>query len=533
MPGATAHGRRARKEARAGKLVRKPRDLTTLIYAVFVAGLCSIIYELLIATTVAYFDGDSVRAFSFTIGIYMAALGAGAYLSKFIRGDLVKTLIMAETALGLLGGFSVPALYMIFAHTDELFFPAWIVLTAAIGVLIGLEVPLLTRLLENYRSLRISIAHVLSLDYAGALVATVAFPLLLLPWLGTFRIGLVFGLINMSIGLFLLVQFRGRIGRAFGRLFLILTLLIAAAITGAILTATVALKAWNESAYDGRIVYAKQSRFQQIVLTRYRGDLRLYLNGNLQFSSLDEYRYHEPLVLVPMAAFRARTQRPAHVLLLGGGDGLAVRQVLKHKNIASITLVDLDKAVTDVGRRNLHVRSVNGGAMDSKRLRVVNADAFKFLKDRGRLYDVIVADLPDPGASALARLYTTGFYTLAKSSLAPDGIFVTQATSPYFARKAFWSIHASVKQVFPHVLPFNALVPSFGQWGFMMASRQPLDIKTLGKHLAGPTQFLARDGLTALFRFPPDIGPVKVEVSTLDQPRILRYYLDGWKHWGR
>jgi len=516
-----------------GKDPDRPRDLTTLIYAVFVAGLCSIIYELLIATTVAYFDGDSVRAFSFTIGIYMAALGAGAYLSKYIRGDLVRSLVIAETVLGLLGGFAVPILYLVFAHTDDLFIPAWIFLTATIGVLIGLEVPLLTRLLEQYRSLRVSIAHVLSLDYAGALVATVAFPLLLLPWLGTFRIGLVFGLINMSIGLLLLLQFRHRLDRAFGRLFLILTALIAIAILAGLLLANVALRAWNQTAYDGRIVYTKQSRFQQIVLTRYRGDLRLYLNGNLQFSSVDEYRYHEPLVLIPLAAFRARSDRPVNLLFLGGGDGLAVRQALKDPKVASVTLVDLDKAVTDLGQRNPHLLALNRKALADKRVRVVNADAFKFLKDRRRLYDVIIADLPDPGASALARLYTTGFYKLALNGLAPDGIFATQGTSPYFARKAYWGIHASVKAVFPHAYPFHAQVPSFGHWGFVMASRQPIDTAALARHLPKPTRFLASGTLPALFRFPPDIGPVAVQPSTLDQPKILQYYLQGWKHWGR
>lgn len=525
--------RRAAKTPDRARSAERPRDLTTLIYAVFVAGLCSIIYELLIATTVAYFDGDSVRAFSFTIGIYMAALGAGAYVSKFIRGDLVRTLIVAETALGLLGGFAVPILYIVFAETDDLFVPAWIFLTAAIGLLIGLEVPLLTRLLEQYRSLRVSIAHVLSLDYAGALVATVAFPMLLLPWLGTFRIGLVFGLINMSIGLFLLLQFRDRLATGFNRLFLVLTALVAAAIIAGLFLANVTLKAWNQSAYDGRIVYTQQSRFQQIVLTYYRGDLRLFLNGNLQFSSVDEYRYHEPLVLIPLAAFRARSDRPAHILLLGGGDGLAVKQALKDPKIASITLVDLDKAVTDLGQRNPHLLSVNKGALADKRVRVVNADAFKFLKDRRRLYDVIIADLPDPGASALARLYTTGFYRLAQSALAPDGVFTTQATSPYFARKAFWGTHASVKAVFAQTAPFHAQVPSFGQWGFVMASRQPFALDKLSQHLAGPTRFLSRDGLAPLFRFAPDIGPVEADPSTLDRPRILRYYLEGWKHWGR
>lgn len=505
-------------------------EIVTLVYAVFVAGLCSIVYELLIATTVVYFLGDSVKYFSLTIGLYMAAMGLGAYLSKYVTGSLLRVLVAAEVALGLLGGFAVPVLYLAYSQT-EAFLSVYVVLTLAVGLLIGLEVPFLTRLLETYESLRISIAHVLSLDYLGALVATVAFPLLLLPFLGVFRSGLVLGLINMTIGLVLLWCFSHALGPVARGAFKALSLLIAAAIVTALVLANQVLAAWNESVYDGRILHSERSLHQEIVLTRYRDDIRLYLNGSLQFSSLDEYRYHESLVHVPVAFMT--DGRPLSVLVLGGGDGMAVRELLRHDRVRAVTLVDLDPAVLRLAQENVHVSRLNGHSLTADpRVRVVADDALVELEKRSRLYDLIVADLPDPHSTELARLYSREFYRLVADNLAPEGVFVTQATSPLYAREAFWSIHATVARVFEHTRPYHLLVPSFGDWGFVVASRRPLDPATATLP-ALETRYLDPRVFKGLFVFEKDLRTGEVEVSTLDRPVVLNYYLDGWRHWGR
>ncbi len=511
----------------------RSREIFTIVYAVFVAGLCSIVYELLIATTVSYFKGDSVTFFSLTIGLYMAALGLGAYLSKLFRGDLLAPLIGAETLLGLLGGASIPLLYIAFSHSD-LFIEVYVVLTLAIGFLIGLEIPFLTRILERYDSLRVSIAHVLSLDYLGALLATLAFPLVLLPFFGAFKTGLFFGLVNMSIGLLLLWRFPARIGRPARVLFRGLTVLIAFCILGALALANDSLRAWNNSVYDGRILFTQQTRHQQIVLNKYRDDLRLYLDGNLQFSSIDEYRYHELLVHVPMSFLRAAGVRRAKVLLLGGGDGLAVRELLKYPDIASVTVVDLDPAVSRLGAENPYLVQLNGGSLnDKRRVRVVNQDAFAFLEARDSLYDLIIGDLPDPNNTALARLYTREFYRLALANLTPSGLFASQSTSPYFSRQAFWGIKASIGAEFAHILPYHGLVPSFGDWGFHLAGRDALDIARAEAHLITDTRYLDRSLFARIFLFEKDMGEIKLEASTLNRPVILNYYLSGWRNWGR
>ncbi|OSM07140.1 polyamine aminopropyltransferase [Magnetofaba australis] len=507
---------------------QRDRDVFTLVYAIFTAGLCSIIYELLIATAVVYFRGDSVFYFSLTIGLYMAAMGAGAYLSKFLRRDLIERMIAAEILLGLLGGLSAPLIYLAYLN-DAAFIPVYSALTLIIGLLIGLETPLLTRILETYDGLRVGIAHVLSLDYLGALAATVAFPLLLLPLFGTFRTSLLFGLINMSIAGLLAWRFGPRLpaGRRphYRRAAWGATLLIIAGLA----SAHWLLALWNQSAYSDRIVHAERTRFQEVVLTRHRNDLRLYLNGALQFSAIDEYRYHEALIHLPMARLAASRPGPWRVLVLGGGDGLAVRELLRYTQIARIDLIDLDERVLELARENPHIRALNGDSLRDKRAHVQVGDAMSYLNARGQLYDLIVADLPDPSSTDVARLYSDAFHHLVKANLAPGGVFVTQATSPFYARAAFWTIHNTVRSVFGSAIPYHLNVPSFGEWGFVMAGGAEVEWTSL----TWPgLRYLRPEMATGLLTFGGDIDdPGDLGISTIDRPTVLERYQSGWRYW--
>jgi spermidine synthase len=512
----------------------RSREIFALVYSVFVAGLCSIVYELLIATTVSYFLGDSVKYFSITIGLYMAAMGIGAYCSKYAVANLIRKLVTAEIILGLLGGFSIPLLYLAYSHSN-IFMPVYAGLTIGIGLLIGLEIPFLTRLLEKYDSLRVSIAHVLALDYLGAVFATVAFPLLLLPFLGIFKTGLIFGLINMSIGLLLVWCFAPELGARSRIVFRGLSVLIIGAIGLGFFFSNSILKVWSNDVYDGRILHTERTPYQQIVLSKYRDDLRLYLDGNLQFSSIDEYRYHEALIHPAMSTLVAEGRTKLSVLLLGGGDGLAVREVAKYPQVARVTLVDLDPAITNLARVNPHLLALNERSLlDNKRVRVINQDAFAFLRQRRTQFDLIVGDLPDPNNTDLSRLYTEEFYRLVKSNLSPGGLFVTQATSPVFANKAFWAIHRTVEKVFGRAHPYHLLIPSFGDWGFSMAANPPLVFS--GKVTTFPivTKFIDAQAFERMSIFERDLRPNPMpSVSSIDRPVILKYYLEGWRHWGR
>ena len=498
----------------------------TLIYAAFIAGLCSIIYELLIATTASYFLGDSVKYFSLTIGIYMASMGLGSFVSKYIDEELLRTFIIAELLLGLFGGICIPALYFAYAFMDA-FIPFYVVFTVIIGFLIGLEIPFLTRLMQDYNQLKFNIANILSFDYLGALIATISFPFLLLPFFGVYQSSLIFGLINMSIGFVVLWVYADEIGNGVKKLKAV-TIILTLFMVSMIVLSGVALRHWDQQLYEDRVIYSKQSLYQKIVLTKHKDDIRLFLDGNLQFSSIDEHRYHESLIHVPLAVQKTPVRR---VLLLGAGDGMAVRELLKYSTIEEIILVDMDKDIIQLAKENNYVTALNKRSLESPKVKVVISDAFTYLTKNEKQFDFIINDLPDPNNNALARLYSKQFYQLIRGNLSENGVFVTQATSPYFATDAFWSIAKTIDASgFDNVYPYHAEVPSFGNWGFVMASslakNRPPDILV-------ETKFLDTNNYSSLFVFEKDIQTRAVEVNMLDRPILLNYYLKGWKYYAR
>ncbi|WP_125779395.1 polyamine aminopropyltransferase [Pseudoalteromonas rubra] len=501
------------------------RESHILLFSIFIAGLCSIVYELLIATTGAYFLGDSVMQFSITIGVYMAFMGVGSYLSKWVTDNTLLTqFIVYELMLALIGGSSVPLLYFCYAQGWH-FQSMSVALTALIGIFVGLEIPLLSRLMEKHYTLKVNLANVLSIDYLGALIATLVFPLALLPWLGVFKTSLLFGLINLSIALTLLWYFYAQFPPRQARLLRWLLVLVLLTLAGLMFFSKALNHHWNETVFEDRIVHSEQSRYQQLIMTKHKEDVRLYLNGGLQFSAIDEYRYHESLIHLPIQ----RQTATRNVLILGGGDGLAARELLKYPDIESITLVDLDPAVAELARSNFHLKQLNQNALHSPKVKVLNQDAFVYLTDTPDRYDLIVVDLPDPKTISLARLYSKQFYTLVKHRLNTQGIMVTQATSPYFAKQAFWSIHNTAASVgFHSVTPYHVDVPSFGNWGFVMACKTACELQ---HHALPDTRFYHPDIEPLLMTFPADMHNSRSKVSSLDQPHVLYYYLDGWKYW--
>lgn len=501
------------------------KHAATFIFAAFISGLCSIIYELLIATTASYFLGDSVKFFSLTIGIYMAAMGVGTFLSKYIERDLLTRFIQIELMLALLGGLSIPLLYFTYSYTD-LFIPCYLFLTIMIGLLIGLEIPFLTRLMERHYQLKFNIANILSFDYFGALIATVSFPFLLLPVFGIYQSSLLFGFVNMSIGFVVLWVFDQEIGRR-ARALKIATIFLTIGLGGMIVFSHQFLKHWDQSLYEDRIIYSDQSKHQRIILTKDRDDIRLYLDGNLQFSSIDEYRYHEVLVHVPIAVSHQPIKR---VLLLGAGDGLAVRELLKYPTIEEIVVVDLDDHMVRLGKTNPHLTALNTNSLASEKVKIINADAFGFLQKNAEKFDLIIADLPDPNNNALARLYSKQFYQTLKTNLNQGGLFVTQATSPYFAPRAYWSIAATVKESgFGQIYPYHANVPSFGEWGFVLASDAKLNMAN--PKIQVETKYLDQENFNNFFVFDKDTIINDATVNMLDRPVLLDYYLKGWSYY--
>ena len=502
----------------------------TLLVSVFIISICSILYELLISSVSSYFMGSAVLHFSIVIGLFLSSMGVGSYLSRFLQRHLLDWFIGVESLLSLIGGLSCIVLYFAFSLTPY-FYLVGFLLILTLGILIGVEIPILTRVMRRYDNLRDALANILSFDYLGALIASILFPLLLLPTLGSMRTAFAVGLLNLLVAVANTQLFRAQLQHA-------TTYLVAQAIIGAVLLSGFVysfqiIGFFETQLYRDEIVLSRQTPYQQIVVTRYNQDVRLFINGGLQFSTRDEYRYHEPLVHVP-AALAAKRE---HILVLGGGDGLAVRELLRYPDVGRIEVVDLDPEITNLARRNPLFRQVNADAMLDERVTIHNTDAFKFVEQSSDIYDLILVDLPDPNGTALGKLYSVSFYKMLRRRLAAGGAMVTQSTSPYFAPKAYWSIHRTMEQAFDTVVPYTSYVPSFGQWGFNMAfgsERVEFSVPRLASELFEQRSFdfryLNREMLPGLFLFGQDIAePADVEVNRLDNQILLQYYDQGWR----
>ncbi|MFK7773775.1 MAG: spermidine synthase, partial [Saprospiraceae bacterium] len=361
-----------------------------LILTTFLVGMCSIIYELLISTASSYFLGNSVKQFSLIIGFYMAFMGVGAWVSKIFKDNLIYNFVVIELLLGLVGAFSVPLCYGYFLYADFEGYNLFVFfIISVIGILTGLEVPLLTRILEDDYSLKDNISTILTFDYLGALIATIAFPFFLLPFVGIYKSSLLFGLLNILVGIatFLFFQKEIALPKLKKRIFFLVSAILISIIIFSIAVSTSFMKRWNDGIFKHQVIYNEQSSYQDITLTKNANEFRLYLNGAIQFSSRDEYRYHESLVHLAMM----QHPNPKKILLLGGGEGLAAREVLKY-NIEKLDIVDIDPAITKLSTEMDLIKKLNDGALESEKVTVINDDAFKFLLEKNETYDVIIGD---------------------------------------------------------------------------------------------------------------------------------------------
>jgi spermidine synthase len=507
--------------------VPRPRGRVLLLVSVFVVAACGLAYELVAGTLSSYLLGDATTQFSLTIGVFLCAMGAGSWLARFVRSNLLVRFVELEVAVGVLGGASTLALFAVSAWAEAAFPPFFYLLLAVLGALVGVEVPLLVRIVKDEGGFNEALSDVLALDYLGALAGSILFPLFVLPLLGMSRSAVVFGLLNLGVAAAALPLLDSSARRRLGVL-----VGVGAACLTALLVASPRLVGFLEDAlYEDHIVYARSTRYQRIVVTRWHDDLRLYLDGHLQFSSVDEARYHEALVVPAMEA----AVHPRSVLILGGGDGLAAREVLKYPTVEKVLLVDLDPGMTELGRTRRDFVRLNEGSLASPKVTIANADAMQTLRKDDAFYDVILVDLPDPDSEVLAKLYSTAFYALAEKRLALHGVLVTQATSPFYSREAFWSIVRTLQAAVPaelpgalRVIPYHESVPSFGEWGFVLASHDELDPKSLAPRV--PTRYLTAGTLQAMFVFGKDMtAPADVRINRLDDPVLFRYHRDGWR----
>jgi spermidine synthase len=490
---------------------------TPLLFSALVIASCGLVYELVAGTLASYLLGDSVTQFSTIIGAYLFAMGIGSWLSRYVRTALIDNFVRLEIVLGLVGGCSAALLFLLFSEVAQ-FRVALYGLVGLIGVLVGLEIPLLLRILQNEYGLADLVARVFAADYVGALIASLLFPLLLVPRLGLIRTCFLFGLLNVSVAWLLLARSAS--------LRLVGMHRTAAALAMVLLATGFAcgddLMALSEQGqYPGQAVFSKWTPYQRIVVTRAADDIRLFLNGNLQFSSRDEYRYHEALVHPLMSAVK----QPHRVLVLGGGDGLAVREILKYDGVESVTLVDLDPEVTTLFSHTPFLAALNGDALHSSKVHVINADAFVWLQKTRERFDAVIVDFPDPSNYSIGKLFTVTFYRRLNAVLADDGWAVIQSTSPYVARQAFWCVAQTVEAAGLTSAAYHVFVPSFGEWGFVLAGHAPFSYPTA---LPAGLRYLTPDVLRSMFAFPPDMDRIPAEANRLDNQILVRYFEAEW-----
>lgn len=509
---------------------RTPRSKEALLLgSVFAVAVAGLIYELVAGTLSTYLLGGSVVVFSLVIGLFLFAMGMGAFAAQWLHSDLEQRFVEAEIALGLIGGTSALGLFWSFGALGEGYAVALGLTCMVVGALVGVEIPLLLRILERRVEVRLAVSQVLALDYAGALAGSILFPLVLLPWLGAVRAAALVGLLNVGVAALGLVWLGDAI-RARRRLG-VLSAASALLLSGVLATGARTTTWIEDQLYQDTVTHAQSTQYQRIVVTRWRDDVRLYLDGHLQFSAVDEYRYHESLVHPVMAA----AGQPVRVLILGGGDGMAAREVLKHPSVRRVDLVDLDPTLTGLFRDQPDLAALSDGALSDPRVVLHHRDALRFLEDTEERWDAVIMDLPDPNDVGLSRLYSEAAFRLAGRRLTDDGALVTQATSPFYAPEAFWCIETTMTHALGgeprprQIQPYHVHVPSFGEWGFVLASARPIEARDLVP--AVPTRFLDVAAAEAMTRFPADLARRDVDVNRLENAALARYYTQGWKQY--
>lgn len=487
---------------------------------VFLLATCALVYQLLAGAVASYVLGDSITQFSLVVGAFLSAMGLGAYASKYVEPP-GRAFIDATLSASVIGGTSCELLLISFSRS-AFFRPILYFTVLATGALVGIALPLLLRVLRRHLALRELAARALAVDYAGAVVGSLAFSLLAVPKLGLARTGLLFGAAQAIAALIAISGLGPSVGppkwlrvRAVLTIVCLFTLFLISPRLSPIA---------EDAMFPDPVVYAHKSVYQRIVLTSGRGSMQLFLDGNLQFASTDEHRYHEALVHPALLYARSRT----NVLILGGGDGLAVREVLRHSDVAHITLVDLDPAMTQMARGFEPVRRLNENSLANPRVQVINDDAMVWLTQGSTKFDAVIVDFPDPNHFSLGKLYTTRFYRILKTRLAPGATVVVQSTSPLMARQSFWCVAHTLEAAGFHTRPYHAAVPSFGEWGYVLAT---LDEWNSPSPLPRGLRFLSAEMLPVLFVFPPDMQRVDTEINRLNNQVLVQYYDREWRRY--
>lgn len=535
----------------------------------FIMGGSGLAYEYTFSKIAADILGNSVRQWAITIGLMLFCMGVGAELTRYIKKEaIIRSFALSQLSLGILGGLGPIALIFTYGWMPYQYSVIHYSLVSICGILIGFEIPLIVRQNESYsEELRVNLAEILKVDYIGALAGALVWTFWLPKYFILTEMAIILGIISTITAVVLLFFFRSdrKIPNWIWAASLTVLVLLVASFGYA--------KKWTSTAeqalYRDRITFSTTTQYQHIVLTESpSGNTNLYINGHLQFSSIDEFIYHEFLVHPAMAV----AQNHDNILVMGGGDGLAVRELLKYPNIRKIDLVDLDPGITQLAREHPTFVKLNEGSLRNKKVQTLDnlaiqpgekveliepnqkirydtewqpvtsvhlyhLDAAKFIEQVPNLYDVIIIDLPDPNSPDLAKLFSTHFYELTQKKLTPGGILVQQSTSPSHAKEAFLCIGRTIEATGLETIPYHENVPSFGEWGWWLA-RKPasFSLTPIKETISGmqkipvETRHLTPDLIKASLVFgKSQLDTDETAITTLTHPIVYEYYLKAWK----
>lgn len=463
--------------------------------------------------------------FTLIVSIMLFSMGLGSRFSKAFENKIVEYFILTELLLSIFVSFSAIISYLVFGFTDN----SWIVIylmSITIGVLIGLEIPFATRINDKFETLKTNISSILEKDYYGSLIGGLFFAFIGLPYLGLTYTPFLLGLLNFLVSFWLFRVLTEYIDPNWRKVLNWIYVIVGAGlITGFIYSEPILLFG-EQAKYKDKVILQKQTKYQKIVITQWMNHHSLFINGNQQLSTFDEFLYHEPIVHPVMGITRNRK----NVLVLGGGDGCLARELLKYPEIESITLVDLDEEMVRLGRENPIFTDMNKDALNNEKVIVHYADAFTFLEEVPTLYDAIFIDLPDPNNVDLNKLYTREFYYLCSKSLAHDGTLITQSGSPYYATKAFHCVNKTLQAAGFYTLPMHNQILTLGEWGWIIGKKTPVNkADLLNIDLSGlELKWLNEESLHLMTSFgKPLVDTSGIEVNTIISPVLYRYYKQG------
>ena len=546
-----------------------PTESLVLYLSMFVMGGCGLAYEYTLSKLSSDLLGNSVEQWAIIIGVMMFFMGVGSDLQKYLRDQgLLAKFILAEITLGICGAFGPIVILDAYGRFPHHFVLVQYFFIGSIGLLIGFEIPLLMRINAKYsEEIKFNIGGILKMDYVGALCGALVWVFILPKFFSTTQMAFVLGIVTIATAGVGLLYFRRHIDSF--KLLCALTALSLVLVIGGLRVADRWTAYAEQALYRDRILYSTTSRYQHVVLTESdAGATTLFINGHLQFSSQDEYIYHENLVH-PAMLIASQKKR---VLILGGGDGLAARELLKYPGVETITLCDLDPMIVELAQTHPRMVELNHNSLNDARLfvvennallpsatrelwvpnqramssravskvgtlRIVNVDALEYLKQVPGTYDVVILDFPDPNAPELAKLYSLGFYRLLRSRLAPGGLIVQQATSPYYAKEAFLTIGRTIESAGFAVLPYHDTVPSMGDWGWWLAGdirwHSPASLRAQiqgAKPGSVPTRYLTEEKIRASLAFgAKQLETAHREINTLTSPVVYDQYIQGWE----